>query len=165
MKTEIFLGLGTNLGEREENLKKALTMIGELIDKVVLCSSVYETEPWGFNSENEFLNMALMLRTDMKPSGLFGRILMIEAQSGRYRVGKGYTSRIIDIDILLYGNKIIDKAGLKIPHPLIQERKFVLVPLCDIAGEMMHPVLNKTFSALLKECKDKKGVKLYTQRF
>src|SRR4030043_595504 len=159
MTVYAFLGLGTNLGDREENLRKAIAMIGESIGTVVLCSSVYETEPWGFQSENEFLNAVIKVKTSLKPSGLLGRILMIEAQLGRLREGKGYSSRIIDIDILLYGNEIIKKKGLQIPHPLIQDRRFTLVPLCDIAPEMVHPVLRKTFKELLEECKDESSVK------
>jgi 2-amino-4-hydroxy-6-hydroxymethyldihydropteridine diphosphokinase len=153
--------LGTNLGDRESNLKEAITMIGESIGVVLSSSSVYETEPWGFQSENEFLNMVVQVRTYLKPSGLLGRILMLEAQLGRLRGEKHYSSRIIDIDILLYDNKIIDEISLKIPHPLIQERKFVLVPLCEIAPEEVHPVLKKTFVSLLKECKDESEVKMY----
>jgi 2-amino-4-hydroxy-6-hydroxymethyldihydropteridine diphosphokinase len=159
MTVYAFLGLGTNLGDREENLRKTIAMIVESIGEVVLCSSVYQTEPWGFQSENEFLNAVIKVKTSLKPSGLLGRILMIEAQLGRLREGKGYSSRIIDIDILLYGNEIISKKSLQIPHPLIQDRRFTLVPLCDIASEMVHPVLRKTFKELLEECKDLSIVK------
>jgi len=159
MTVYAFLGLGTNLGDREENLRKTIDMIVESIGEVVLCSSVYQTEPWGFQSENEFLNAVIKVKTSLKPSGLLGRILMIEAQLGRLREGKGYSSRIIDIDILLYGNEIISKKSLQIPHPLIQDRRFTLVPLCDIAPEMIHPVLKKTFRELLEECKDESEVK------
>lgn len=154
-----YLGLGTNLGNREEYLCKAIAMIGEKIGEVVSCSSVYETEPWGFQSENEFLNAVIKVRTGLKPSGLLGRILMIEALLGRLREEKGYSSRFIDIDILLYGGEIITKKNLQIPHPRIQDRKFVLVPLCEIAPEMVHPVLKKTFAALLEECRDESVVK------
>ena len=152
----VFLGLGTNLGDREENLKKAIAMIGENIGEIVSISSVYETEPWGFQSENEFLNAVIKVRTELKPPGLLGRILMIEAQIGRLREGEGtgYKSRIIDIDILLYGHEIVNKKSLQIPHPRIPVRKFVLVPLCEISPEMVHPVLKKTMAELLEECKD-----------
>ena len=159
MLKEAYIGLGTNLGNREENLSKAIAMIGEEIGEVVSCSSVYQTEPWGFQSENEFLNAVIKVRTGLKPSGLFGRILMIEALLGRLREGKGYSSRIIDIDILLYGGEIINNKNLQIPHPRIQDRKFVLVPLCEIAPALVHPVLKKTFAGLLEECDDESIVK------
>jgi len=156
----VFLGLGTNLGDREENLKKAVAMIGEKIGEVVSCSSVYETEPWGFQSENQFLNAVVRVRTELKPPGLLGRILMIEAQLGRLREGEatGYKSRTIDIDILLYGHEIINKKTLQIPHPRIPDRKFVLIPLCEISPEMVHPALKKTIVELLEECKDERIV-------
>src|SRR5664280_1109965 len=99
----IFLGLGTNLGDREKNLEQALDKIAEVIGIIVSRSSVYETEPWGFQSSDQFLNMVIGVDTNLKPSGLLGRLLMIESLLGRLRDGKQYSSRIIDIDILLYG--------------------------------------------------------------
>jgi 2-amino-4-hydroxy-6-hydroxymethyldihydropteridine diphosphokinase len=154
MAKTIFLGLGSNLGEREENLRKAIAMTGERIGEVKSCSSVYETEPWGFESGNSFLNAVIKVKTDLTPSGLLGRILMIEAQLGRLREGKEYCSRTIDIDILLYGSEIVDHESLKIPHPLIRVRRFVLVPLCELIPEKIHPVFKTTFSKLLDECSD-----------
>jgi 2-amino-4-hydroxy-6-hydroxymethyldihydropteridine diphosphokinase len=151
---KVFLGLGANLGDRELNLQTALENIRENIGKVVLLSSVYETEPWGFSSDDQFLNMVTEVETKLNPSGLLGRILMIEANMGRLRSGNIYASRQIDIDILLYGNKILETKSLVIPHPKLHERKFVLVPLCEIAPDFVHPVLNKDIKTLLKECTD-----------
>jgi 2-amino-4-hydroxy-6-hydroxymethyldihydropteridine diphosphokinase len=156
---KVFLGLGTNLGDREANLRNAVVRITGDIGPVIRLSSVYETEPWGFRSEDLFLNMIAEVETKLKPSGLLGRILMIEAEMGRLRQGKGYSSRNIDIDILLYGEKIMDTPSLVIPHPKLHERRFVLVPLCEIAPGLIHPVLKKDIKTLLKESKDLGGVR------
>ncbi|TAL63263.1 MAG: 2-amino-4-hydroxy-6-hydroxymethyldihydropteridine diphosphokinase [Bacteroidetes bacterium] len=157
----VFLSIGTNLGNRGNNLKEAVARITEHIGSVLESSSVYETEPWGFQSRNQFLNMVLKVETELTPSGLLGRILMIEAMLGRVRNQKLYASRIIDIDILLYEDQVIDEESLKIPHPEMHERKFVLVPLCEIGSKMIHPVLNKSIASLLKRCKDKSKVTEY----
>jgi len=154
----VFLGIGTNLGEREENLRKAIKLIEEHIGSITEESSVYETEPWGFQSETSFFNMVIKIETNLTPSGLLGRILMIEAMMGRLREGQGYKSRIIDIDILFFGSRIFENKILKIPHPRIQERRFVLVPLSEIAGDLLHPVFKKSIKELLQECKDKSKV-------
>jgi len=156
-----FLGIGTNLGNREDNLKNALAMIGEYIGTVRKTSSVYETEPWGFRSENEFLNMVAEVETDLPPSGVLGRILMIEAHSGRIRNSKEYSSRVIDLDILFYDDLVLNEKSLVIPHPKIPDRRFVLVPLFEVAPDLIHPVLKKSIRRLLKECKDKSRVKKY----
>jgi 7,8-dihydro-6-hydroxymethylpterin-pyrophosphokinase len=103
--------------------------------------------------------MVIQIKTNLKPVDLLKQLLKIEIQMGRARGTEKYSSRIIDIDILLYENEIINKPYLKVPHPMIQERKFVLVPLCDIAPGMIHPVLNKTFKILLEECDDESIVK------
>jgi len=160
MEKTVFLGLGSNLGDRDNNLSMAVKMIGEEIGTVTGCSSVYETEPWGFRSDSSFLNMVISVRTSLRPSGLLGRILMIEAKLGRLRSGKGYKSRTLDIDILLYGSDVIKKEELEIPHPRIAVRRFVLEPLCELAPEMIHPVLKVTFSELLLKCTDKCGVSI-----
>lgn len=136
----IFLGIGTNLGDRENNLKQAIAAIENQVGHVHKSSSVYETEPWGFQSDDAFLNMVIMAETELSPHELLDNILSIELSLGRIRNDKRYSSRIIDIDILLYNEEIIDDAELKVPHPQLQSRKFVLIPLCEIAGEMRHPV-------------------------
>ena len=158
----VFLGIGTNLGDREANLKKAVENIRESIGPVIRSSSVYETEPWGFRSENQFLNIVVEVETDLKPSGLLGRMLMIEANMGRLRGGKEYMSRLIDLDILLYGNEILETKSLIVPHPKMQERRFVLVPLNEIAPDLVHPILGMDINTLLKKCKDKSKVVKYS---
>lgn len=161
---KVFLGIGTNLGDREGNLKGALQMIEEKMGVIVALSHVYETEPWGFETENLFLNMAVEVETKLSPSGLLGRILMTEAVLGRLREGRKYCSRLIDIDILFYNDQVIDLPELKIPHPRIPERRFILVPLCDLSPGFVHPVLKKTLAQLLDRCKDKGSVNLYREK-
>jgi 2-amino-4-hydroxy-6-hydroxymethyldihydropteridine diphosphokinase len=160
-----FLGLGTNLGDRETYLNKAIEAIRKSVGKIESYSDIYETDPWGFQSESKFLNMVIHVRTELKPSVLLKRLLIIEGQLGRIRERSHYKSRTIDIDILLYSNLIFNNPDLIIPHPLIQDRKFVLVPLCDLASEMIHPVLGKTFATLLKECSDESRVTRYPQSY
>jgi 2-amino-4-hydroxy-6-hydroxymethyldihydropteridine diphosphokinase len=163
---KVFLGLGSNLGERAEILQEAKKMIGETIGTVISVSSVYETEPWGFDSDKEFLNIVLSVETDLSPSGLLGRILMIESQLGRirFRCGDKYLSRNIDIDILLYNDEIFKEAALEIPHPRLHLRKFVLIPLAEIAPEAFHPELKKTVRELLDECEDNGRVSKYVEK-
>ena len=148
----VFLGIGTNLGNRKVNLRKAIEMIGENIGKVIKSSFVYETAPWGFDTENDFLNMVVMVETAHTPSEILKKIITIESMLGRERNQDRYSSRIIDIDILLFDDLIINENGLKIPHPLIHERRFVLVPLCEIAPDIIHPVQKITISSLLTDC-------------
>jgi len=165
MANYVFLGLGTNLGDREAWLKKALELITESVGLVSASSGIYETEPWGFETGTDFLNMVVQVQTDLNPPELLTKLALIENQLGRKRCNRKYVSRTIDIDILLYGDGVIDRPDLKIPHPLIQERRFVLVPLCDLAAELVHPVLNKTFAVLLKECRDDRNVKKISPPF
>jgi len=157
----VILGIGTNLGDKAGNLKTALGSINENIGRVVRTSSVYETQPWGFNSEDQFLNMVAEVESELKPSGLLGRILMIESKMGRLRNGKEYASRLIDIDILFFEDKILDTKSLVIPHPKLHERKFVLVPLAEIAPDFIHPIFKKDVKTLLKECRDKGNIRLH----
>jgi len=154
----VYLGIGTNLGDREGNLTKAVELIKEHIGPVKGMSSVYETEPWGFESVNLFLNLTLRVETRLSLPRLLEKILMIESLMGRVRESKDYRSRIIDIDILFYDKKIIDKEGFVIPRPLLPERRFVLVPLCEIARDLIHPVMGKSIRELLEECPDKSKV-------
>jgi len=157
--SRVILGLGSNIGDRKMNLKTAIDEICKKIGEVVVLSSIYETEPWGFDTDNQFLNMVLISETTLSPSGVLGRILMIEAEMGRVRTEKQYSSRIIDIDILFFDDLILDELSLKIPHPLLHERRFVLEPLCEIASEFIHPVFRESISILLSHCTDNTNVK------
>jgi len=157
----VFLGIGTNLGNRKNNLEHAVARIKEYIGAVLNSSSVYETEPWGFQADDKFLNMVVKVDTELTPSGLLGRILMIESLLGRQRGSERYSSRVIDIDILFYEDMIVDEESLKIPHPLLARRRFVLVPLCELASDMVHPVLKKSITELLEICEDEGVVKKF----
>ena len=154
----VFLGIGTNLGDRESNLREAILKIEEHIGMVLKFSAVYETAPWGFDAENDFLNMAVMVETIYSPAELMEKIIGIESMLGRDRNQDRYSSRIIDIDILFYNDLIINEKGLKIPHPLLHERRFVLVPLNELAPDLIHPVKGKSISLLLEECRDRSEI-------
>ena len=131
------------------------------LGKITKASSIYETEPWGFISENSFLNQVIEISTDENPDQLLDNILKLEKELGRERHGSGYSSRIIDIDILFYNNCIIRKKNLTIPHPRIEERMFTLVPLKELDEDMVHPGSHKTIGELYRECKDRVRVELY----
>ena len=158
---KVFLGLGSNLGDRLENINTATLMVEKHAGQVVALSSIYETEPWGFEDDNKFINMVICINTDLSPAALLGRLIMIEAKLGRLRCEGKYISRTIDIDILFYGDEVIDDNGLQIPHPRLHERRFVLIPLNEIAPGHIHPVLNKNVRDLIDECKDRSGVLLF----
>ena len=158
-----YLLLGSNMGDREKNLSEAARLIDEafkgLVHSPVIHSSVYETEAWGFESDNKFLNQAIAFDTDIDAELIMRMCLIIEKQVGRVRYGMNfdltgnriYESRVIDIDMMLYGDKIIDSEFLKIPHPRLHEREFALLPLAEIAPDVKHPTLQKSMQELLEE--------------
>jgi len=157
-----YLLIGGNLGNRKENLLTAISLIVEQCGSLTKSSSVYETEAWGKTDQPSFLNQALEISTSFNARQLLRRILKIEKAMGRIRKEK-LGPRIIDIDILLYGNEIHDLRFLKIPHPEMQNRRFVLVPLAEINSALQHPVLKKTIAELLEECPDNLEVRKITE--
>lgn len=160
MKTTYLL-TGGNMGERKKNLEKARELISLHCGKILNVSSIYETEPWGNEDQPAFLNQALEIQTSLTAKQLIQKILQIEKMLGRIRNEK-YGPRIIDIDILLFNNEEHNTSSLKIPHPEMQNRRFALMPLAEIAANIIHPVLEKTIVELLKECPDKLKVKKYS---
>jgi 2-amino-4-hydroxy-6-hydroxymethyldihydropteridine diphosphokinase len=138
----VYLGLGTNLGDKEFNLNEAITALIMEVGEVFGQSSLYKSKSWGFESANDFLNEVVLMKTNLSPFELLSVTQNIEHNLGRTaKSTNGYTDRIIDIDILLYDNLIIDQPTLKIPHPLIADRDFVIIPLAEIALDLVHPVL------------------------
>lgn len=150
----IFLSLGSNMGNKLNNLQNAVFRLGSLGD-IQQASPVYKSPSWGFEAD-PFLNACIELRTELTPEQVLRCILSIEAAMGRERFQEaGYQSRTIDIDLLYYGREIISTPALTVPHPQLQERKFVLRPLADIAPQWYHPVLGKDSRNLLQQCRDK----------
>lgn len=139
----VYLLLGSNLGNRKEILDKAVELLSQKIGLIILQSKDYETAPWGVTDQPDFLNLAVSIHTKLKPLEILEITQSIENQLGRIRKEK-WGARLIDIDILFYGNEIIDEPILKIPHPLLQERDFALTPLTEIAPNFVHPILGKT---------------------
>lgn len=154
-KQQVYLSLGSNLGNRYATLQKAIFSIGKKVGKILAVSSVYENPAVGFEGEN-FLNACICLETSLPPTDLLSILLQIEKDFGRERAKEsGYSSRTLDIDIILYGKEVIQTESLTVPHPSMTERNFVLKPLADIAPQFYHPVLNKDIRNLLQQCKDR----------
>jgi 2-amino-4-hydroxy-6-hydroxymethyldihydropteridine diphosphokinase len=153
-----YLLLGTNIGNRFQNLRSALGFIEEHIGKVIKQSSIFETEAWGYRDQPAFYNQVLEIETSNTPEELLKLISEIEKKMGRARVEK-WKERLIDIDILYYDNSIIQKPELTIPHPEIHKRRFTLIPLCEISPHEIHPLLKKTNIKLLEETTDNLKVK------
>ena len=156
--------LGGNMGQRRRLLAEARGEIVLRAGRVLKASSLYETEPWGFESEQNFLNQVVVVATNHGPQELLTILQEIEKQLGRKKEKTptreendgpgGYSSRPIDIDILFYDQQIIDTPTLKVPHPQLHKRRFTLEPLHEVAPDMLHPVLKKTTARLLDECRD-----------
>ncbi len=150
---KIYLSIGSNKGNRYSFIKEALRLIRKDIGKVILMSKIYETKSWGFQSD-DFLNICIMIKSDLLPSELLNKLKNIEDKIGRIRNSTKILAREIDIDILFYSDKIVNNEDLIIPHPRLHLRNFVLYPLNDIASDFIHPILLKTIYELLEECGD-----------
>jgi len=152
-KQTVYLHTGSNLGNREEYLAEARKLISQRIGDVLNVSHIYQTEAWGMTDQPDFYNQAIAVSTEMVPDEILFHVKKIEKDIGRQE-NKRWHERIIDIDILFFGDQKISSDKLKIPHPHCHERMFVLIPLMEIAGDFVHPQLEMTIEELYLECKD-----------
>ncbi|MGH7817174.1 MAG: 2-amino-4-hydroxy-6-hydroxymethyldihydropteridine diphosphokinase [Candidatus Binatia bacterium] len=158
---QVYIGIGTNVGNKRENFFEAVTRLAKLPDTRVLKeSSLYESEPLG-DAKEWYVNGAVEIETKFKPDMLLKKFKNIERAMGRKKIKKRWGARIIDLDILLYDSAVVKKKNLKIPHPAMSTRKFVLIPLSEIAPQVIHPQLGVTISELLIKVKDDKKIHLF----
>ena len=156
----IFLGLGSNQGERELNLKNSIKLLNSRAGKVLNTSGIYESEPWGVKDQSHFLNQVIEIETLIDPIDLLNICKNIEHDMGR-KPGIRWGKRVIDIDILYYNSKVINQKELIIPHKLMHERNFVMIPLNDLNENHLHPILNITNKEILNNCIDSCKIKKY----
>lgn len=152
-----YVGLGSNIGDRMEHLRAAVEDIHRCVGRNIRYSSAYETEPIGLELQPRFLNAVCGVDTDMQPRDLLNALLVIEDSHGRRRTSRN-GPRTLDLDILLYGEFMTDESGLTVPHPRMTERRFVLVPLAEIAPNVIHPVSGQTIEEILAGLRDLQGV-------
>ena len=165
-RSRVIIGLGSNLGDRHAALGRAMELIREEAGEIIASSSVWESEPWGFDSDEQFMNMVVMTGTVMQPWQLMQLFRSIEGRMGRKRSGGGkYESRIIDLDILLWEERVISIPGLEVPHPKLSDRRFVLEPLFEVAPGALHPVTGLTVTEMLQMCEDRSDVRLAARQF
>lgn len=160
---QVVLGLGSNLGDRESWLSKARDEISDKLGEILICSDFVESAPWGFSSDNSFLNQVILIDSNLSASKLLDVIHLIESDLGRVRKDH-YADRKVDIDILFFGDIIMETENLSIPHPHIQNRLFVLKPLAQILPDLKHPVLGVNISQLLEKCKDNSACEFLSDR-
>ena len=157
-----YLLIGGNMGNRLANIDKAVNLLQKHIGNIIARSSVYETAPWGIKQQSSFLNLAVEIDTEYQAGDLMRLLLKIEAEMGRIRQEK-YGPRTIDLDIIFFNQEVVETAELIIPHKEMQNRRFVLQPLSEIAPLLVHPVLKKTVLQLLEECPDDSEVSIFTR--
>ena len=154
-----YLLLGGNLGERFTLIEKAKNLLREKLGSIIKASSFYETEPWGFEADKNFLNQVILVETGHSAEKVLDICLSIETELGRERKSDSYSSRTMDIDILFFNDEVIKSKDLTVPHPKLHQRRFTLEPLAEIASGYFHPALKKTILELLQQCKDDSEVK------
>jgi 2-amino-4-hydroxy-6-hydroxymethyldihydropteridine diphosphokinase len=155
-----YLCLGGNIGNRENTLEQALLKIEQQVGYIDSRSGIYETQAWGVQNQQSYLNQCLKITTHLNSSDLLNELLFIEKELGRQRLdGTTYEPRTIDIDILFFNHDVIKSPQLSVPHPRLHLRKFVLIPLVEICADYLHPLLNKTIFSLLSDCEDTSEVK------
>ncbi len=156
---KLFLLLGGNLGDKEQIFSTARKRLQKELGEVVQLSSVYETEPWGFKSEDLFWNQVVVIETGKSPEKVLQVTKAVEQELGRIRKAERYSSRLIDIDLLFYDDLVYHEPNLELPHPRMIDRRFVLEPLAEVAAHMVHPVFRQTIIELLENCTDHLAVK------
>lgn len=161
MQTEVVLSLGGNKGDREKLLFRAIEQLNDHF-QLLKVSKIYETAAWGGVAKGDFLNQIAVISTEMEPKEVLEIIQEIEKDLGRTRE-EPWGDRTMDIDILYFGSQVVDSEILKIPHPFISKRRFILVPLNELLPDKKHPVFKKTSSQLLEECEDSSFVRLYNR--
>ena len=156
-----FVLFGSNMGDKEANFDQACLYINNRCGHVAMVSAAYESEPWGFDAEEWFLNRVILVETELSPMDLLQQLLDIERELGRVRHPEiqGYISRTADLDLLYYGSRIINNETLIVPHPRLHLRRFALMPLCEVAPDFEHPVFKMTQEELLEQCPDECIVK------